>query len=747
MSVDLIARGMSGYAISLVKNNQGKYIGNVGLTVGNEQQQLTDFVKNETGGNPQMNDRVGDINTGIIWTYNGTRWIQGVVDPNAQQIQKNKNDITALTNRVTKNENDIVDLKDGLNQEKVDRQNKDDDLQDQIDALQALAKGVREVVGTHADMEALDKTLLVDGDIINILADETHDGINAYYRFDHAAQDFVFIGSISPYYTKIQIDNKELALKELIDKKQNKLVPVDNSIELTPDPDTGEVLIKANLAGTLSDTPVEDSEDVFTSGGAYKLAPTLNGHKVVENPTFYAPETIGTQGQIITVNAAGDLEWVDNTGGGTIDGLEINGVAQPVTPDTKIIQVNTDDTLTEDVNTNTFSVSKANIPITKDEYNNLPQADKESESKVYLITDDTTDVPVVISNINDDDITSQSEDFTRSNKYLTEKFENLKVTLNTTETVVNPDLKIYAPTEGYIAGSIPVLGDDNVPRFSLNYLSGLKVNGATHFGANDVPEIYVPTEAGTDGKAVLWSDADNKPIWGDASKVTLNGTETTDASFYAPVTSGTEGQILVSKGENNAPEYSNVYVPKLTLNGTTYNGVSANPTFYAPTTNRPNAVKKYMVSNGTIGTYAGVEVPAIDMYDGSCTAPKQGSYTNVSNLKFYAGTPGYTSYFSVDSVSFQPKYSGTYELSMNCLHVRASTSGWLSFAWGSSFGGSIFSHYWNTDNSGTRIPFVCRCILHCNASTWYYPLFKNSGTSGDDAVSYINITVKLLQLD
>lgn len=737
---------MSGRALQLIQNSGGRYIGNTTLTPGQEQQQLTNYTKNETGGNPQMNDRVGDIATGIIWTFNGTKWIQGVVDPNAQQIQKNKNDIANLTKRVTKNEEDIVDLKDDLAQEKVDRQNKDDDLQDQIDALQALAKGVKEVVGTYADMEALDKTLLVDGDIINVLADETHDGINAYYRFDHATQTYTYIGSISPYYTKIEIDNKENKLKEEIAKKQNKLIAGDG-IELTDNGDD-TVTIKAKLEGLQSDTPLENGDKYFTDGGAYKLAPTLNGQKVLENPTFYAPETIGTEGQIITVDAAGKLAWVDNVGSGTIDGLEINGVAQPVTPDTKIIQINTDDSLTENVDTNTFYVSKANVPITKDDYANFTQVQKEDETKVYLITDDTTDVPVVISNINDEDITSQSEDFTRSNKYLTEKFDNLKITLNDAETVVNPNLKIYAPTETYIAGSVPVLGQDNVPRFSLDYLSGLKVNNIPHNGANDVPEIYVPTEAGTDGKAVLWSDADNKPVWGDASKVTLNGTVTTDASFYAPVTSASIGKVLKSSGDNTAPIWSDSYIPQMTINNSVYSGANANPTFFAPFTNRPNAAKKYMISDGTNGAYAGVEIPSVDMYDGSCTAPKSGSYTRVgNNLKFYAGTPGYTTYFVVDSVSFRPIYSGTYELTMSCLHTRSSTSGWLTFAWGNSGGTTLYSRTWKTDNSGTRIPFVCRCVLHCTGGTWYYPLFKNSGTSGDDTISSVNITVNLLQLD
>lgn len=748
MAVDTVARALAASALDSIQQTGGRYVGDTPLTAGNEQAELNQFVKNVTGGNPQKGDEVADRNTGNIWKYDGNTWKIYSFNPDHAQVQQNKNDIINLRQRVTKNEQDITKLNNDLTQEKIDRKTKDDDLQDQIDALQALAKGVREVVGTYADMEQLDKTMLVDGDIINVLADETRDGINAYYRFDHATQTYNFIGSISPYYTKVQIDTKEQALKDLIDKKQNKLIPFDNSIELIPDPNTGEVAIRAKLTGTTSDEPIEDGDLLFTNGGAWKLAPTINGQKVLENPTFFAPTTLGNEGQIITVNADGDLVWVDNGGGGTVNGLEINGIAQPIAPDTKIIALNTNDTLTENPDTNVLSVSKANIPITKDEYANLTQAEKEDETKVYLITDDVTDTPVVISNINDDDITAQSEDFTRSNKYLTEKFNNLKVTLNDTETVVNPTLKIYAPTETYVAGSIPVLGQDNIPRFSLDYLSGLKVNNTSHFGANDVPEIYVPTEAGTDGKAVIWSDADNKPVWGDASKVTLNGTVTTDASFYAPVTSAPLGKVLKSSGDNTAPVWSDSYIPQMTINNSVYSGANANPTFFAPFTNRPSAAKKYMISDGTNGTYAGIEIPSIDMYDGSCTAPKAGSWTRVgNNLKLYAGTPGYTTYFAVDSVSIQPKFSGTYELTMSCLHVRSSTSGWLSFAWGTSSGSTIFSRAWNTDNSGTRIPFICRCVLHCTGGVWYYPLFKNSGTSGDDSVSYVNITVNLLQLD
>lgn len=703
MSVDIIARALGGRALALIQNSGGRYVGNTALTPGQEQQQLTDYVKNETGGNPQMNDRVGDINTGIIWTYNGTKWIEGVVDPNAQQIQKNKNDIANLTKRVTKNEEDIVDLKDGLAQEKVDRKNKDDDLQDQIDALQALAKGVREVVGTYAAMEALDKDVLVDGDIINVLADETHDGINAYYRYNQATQTYTYIGSISPYYTKTEIDSKEQDLKDLIDKKQDKLVAGDG-IELTRNIDD-TVTIKAKLEGTLTDIPVDGDDKYFSNGGAYKLAPTLNGQKVVDNPTFYAPTTAGTEGQIITVNANGELVWVDNDGGGTVRGLVINGVEQPITPDTKILTVNTDDSLTENTATNTLSVSKANTPITKDEYNNLTQAEKEDESKVYLVVNDTVDTPVVISNINDETITEQSEDFTRSNKFLTEKFteidgkiDSIKVGFNGAETVVNKDL-----------------------------------------------EFYAPTEAGTEGMAVVWDVINNKPVWGNVSRVFLNGAFAPAPEFYAPLTNGNEGDILKANGTGTAPSWTPAYLAKLTLNGDSFAGPKSNPTFFAPTTMDTGYYKRARATSATNIGWGYSSVPAIMLYNGFATV-NANAHANASNLQLFWQTPNSSDIFGYDSVSIRLNRRGTYRVTMDFYTSRPNTAGWLYYYVGNSSGSTNYSPKMFTDaTQRLRVSFTS-LIGITSEGTWIYPHFNNTDTENNNSVGNITFTVQAVDI-
>ncbi len=55
---------------------------------------------------------------------------------------------------------------------------------------------------------------------------------------------------------------------------------------------------------------------------------------------------------------------------------------------------------------------------------------------------------------------------------------------------------------------------------------------------------------------------------GDNADITINGTTTQNASFYAPTISGEDGQILVSKGEGVAPEWTPQHVVPVVGNGT-----------------------------------------------------------------------------------------------------------------------------------------------------------------------------------
>jgi hypothetical protein len=71
-------------------------------------------------------------------------------------------------------------------------------LQGEIDTIVA-ASDVRDIVGTHADLEAYDTSTLGDNDIIKVLVDETEDDKTSYYRWSTSTEEFALIGTLGPF--------------------------------------------------------------------------------------------------------------------------------------------------------------------------------------------------------------------------------------------------------------------------------------------------------------------------------------------------------------------------------------------------------------------------------------------------------------------------------------------------------------------------------------------------------------------
>ena len=71
-------------------------------------------------------------------------------------------------------------------------------LQGEIDTIVA-ASDVRDIVGTHADLEAYDTSTLGDNDIIKVLVDETQDDKTSYYRWSTSTEEFTLIGTLGPF--------------------------------------------------------------------------------------------------------------------------------------------------------------------------------------------------------------------------------------------------------------------------------------------------------------------------------------------------------------------------------------------------------------------------------------------------------------------------------------------------------------------------------------------------------------------
>ena len=118
----------------------------------------------------------------------------------AQQNALNSGITSTLVGQITTNKNNITN-------EVTDRQNADNDLQQQIDAISA-SSDVTDIVGTHAELEAYDTSKLKDNDIIKVLQDETEDNATTYYRWSTHTDTFTLIGEEGPYYTKSQADDE-----------------------------------------------------------------------------------------------------------------------------------------------------------------------------------------------------------------------------------------------------------------------------------------------------------------------------------------------------------------------------------------------------------------------------------------------------------------------------------------------------------------------------------------------------------
>ena len=106
-------------------------------------------------------------------------------------------------------------------------------------------------------------------------------------------------------------------------------------------------------------------------------------------------------------------------------------------------------------------------------------------------------------------------------------------------------------------------------------------SGDGHISANRTWTL--PDKTGT---IALTSDIPTVPT------ISLNGSSTTSASFYAPTGAGTSGQYLKSNG-SGAPSWATITIPSITLNGSS----STSPSFYAPTSAGTSGY--YLKSNGS----------------------------------------------------------------------------------------------------------------------------------------------------
>lgn len=103
-------------------------------------------------------------------------------------------------------------------------------------------------------------------------------------------------------------------------------------------------------------------------------------------------------------------------------------------------------------------------------------------------------------------------------------------------------------------GALTINGNNIYPLTTYDQIimsDGKKWNGKAGSDIQIEPAITSGTKLAT-----ITVDGVSKDLYYQASAVTLNGTATTSANFYAPTTAGTAGQVLKSNG-NGAPVWGN----------------------------------------------------------------------------------------------------------------------------------------------------------------------------------------------
>ena len=203
-----------------------------------------------------------------------------------------------------------IATKQSVTDEATARSNADINLQGQIDAITA-SSDVKDIVGTHAELEAYDTSTLQNNDIIKVLQDETQNDETTYYRWSTTTETFTLIGEEGPYYTKAATDT-------LLAAKQDTLTAGSN-VTIEEESGTGDLVISATDT-TYSAFTGTDGQTAGTAGLVPAPATTDAGKFLKADGTWDTAggggptvvQTTGTsQSDVMSQNATTSMVFAD----------------------------------------------------------------------------------------------------------------------------------------------------------------------------------------------------------------------------------------------------------------------------------------------------------------------------------------------------------------------------------------------------------------------------------------------------
>lgn len=123
-----------------------------------------------------------------------------------KEIENRISAISSTKNELTKQiENEEIARINAITNEQQSRISADNILQHQIDTIEAT-QNVIDIVGTKAELDDYDTSKIKINDKIQVLEDETQSNATTIYNW--TGTSFSIVGTLGPYYTKSELDNK-----------------------------------------------------------------------------------------------------------------------------------------------------------------------------------------------------------------------------------------------------------------------------------------------------------------------------------------------------------------------------------------------------------------------------------------------------------------------------------------------------------------------------------------------------------
>ena len=214
-----------------------------------------------------------------------------IIDSELSDSSTNAVENRVINNEFTRIESLTITNASNIILETSNRQTADNNLQQQIDAITA-ASDVTDVVGTYQDLQNYDTQHLKDNDIIKVLQDSTHNNASSYYRWNDTTEQFSYIGSEGPYYTKnesdeifvpqtLTINNIGLSNNIILTKNDIGLGNVDNTSDVNKPISTATQNALNNKQDLLPSQSGQNGKFLTTNGTSLSWAEVQSGSSYI----------------------------------------------------------------------------------------------------------------------------------------------------------------------------------------------------------------------------------------------------------------------------------------------------------------------------------------------------------------------------------------------------------------------------------------------------------------------------------